>query len=1577
MAGGPLKFMTTLLAGCPPLARVTVKPIMNRRLAVGLIRQTIFLALLGTSLGSAFGAGLNWPTNQLLPTFSAPAPVLDVIDVSSASAAEIDLFASLEGLVNRTQPQIACVSSGDGEGRLTWLNLHNLTYTLTNGYGVVQKYRSYYNGLVVTDTNLLDTLNLATTIAGVSNVLICDPSLLFTLTNAPYNLPIAQDLRGRFTTKYQVYNYLYTNLWPNCPHRLCSGLYTNLHGNLRDYLVAVKAACVWLDPANGVDALTLAPFMADLAANKSLYIGWWPSEADGLNWIAQYGIPVLASDWYRNGSVFSGVAQPINVPEIPPPPPLENKVYVALILSDGDNIQYMQHVLKMWWDTPARGAIPLGWTVTPLAAEMDPVLFNYYWSTATTNDCLVSGPSGAGYTHMQNWSAANMAGFAKLSDPYLRRSGLRIITVWDDVTTGVAQAFATNCPTLLGLTDQNENNGTRVDLGLRTILLTVGYSSDTNYFVSKITSAASSWNGTAPLFIAAQADTWHLKPADMVVVASALDTNKYKIVRPDHLFMLYNQTYARPLAVTEAPGRITASNAVLRGVVTPNATNCTAWLEWGTNSNYGSKTTVTNIGALATVKPVAATIAGLLPQRIYHYRVVASNILGMAWGADRQFTTGGRLKAWGNTTLGETNVPPGLTNVVSVSAGANHGLGLKNDGTVVAWGDNHAGQTNVPAGLTNVIAVAGGGQHSLALLANGTVVAWGTNTYGQTNVPAGLSNIVAIAAGGFHSLALAADQTVTSWGYNNFGQTNVPAGLSNVVDVAAGQYHSLALQADGTVTVWGNNSYGQWNVPAGLNRVVAIAAGQNHNLALKADGISPPNLFPVCEWAADALPGSDGSAVSNWTDSVGGKSALQATAANQPKLYTNGINGHKTVRFASAASQFLTVPAAASPLSGASDFTLAVAFKTSTPGDLYNSFYENTGLLGCEQPNAVADWALGLNGSQLAGGLGAGAGDCSTDVSLYGGSVTDGKLHIALYVRSGSIVRLYVDGVIVAAQDGLCSGARGAYDFQIGAMTAATHFFNGDLAEIQLFNRALNWPEITTLTKTLATTYGLSGVAGAAVCKWTADTLSGTDGSVISTWTDGFGGKSAVQPTLGNRPKLYSNVLNGHKVVRFSSPSSQYLTVAAADSPLSAAGSFTVVMVFKTTTAGAVSSSFYNNTGLLGAEQSGVVGDWALCLNGSQLGAGLGGGANGCGADLGLYGGSVTDGNPHIAMYVRAGDTINLYVDGVRVAAQSSLCPGARGNYPFLIGAMTASSLFFNGDIAEIQLYNRALNAWENTSANEILAATYGVGSAAGPVVVWGNTANNLANYPRNLTNVLAVAAGSQFNYALNGNGTVTGWGYNGQNQTNPPANLINVTAIAGGTNFGLALGNQPPVASNVTVAGYVDHDLTFALPVANPDGGALNYRIQTLPAAGALYQFSGGGRGSLIGAPNTLVSDPAGKVVFAPAPGAAGNPYATFTFTADDGWFSAGMATATVSINQPTVPQFTSLAWGSTNVGGSFNLNFQGAAQATYSVWTSTNLIDWSKLGTAAEDSPGQYGFSDGSVTDHPQQFYRIYSGQ
>jgi GxGYxYP putative glycoside hydrolase C-terminal domain/GxGYxY sequence motif in domain of unknown function N-terminal/Concanavalin A-like lectin/glucanases superfamily/Regulator of chromosome condensation (RCC1) repeat len=1517
---------------------------------------------------------LNWPANQLLPTFPTPATNIDCIDVSSSTGAEIDLFASLQGIVNRIQPRVANASSVDSEGKFIWLTLHNLPYTLINGYSAITKYRTNFNGLVVTDPSQPDTLNLATTIAGVSNLLICDPGLLGTLTNAPYNLPIAQDLRGRFTTKYQIYSYLYSNYWPQCTHRMIAGLAPDLHGELRDYLVATKCANVWLDPGplNSSDRSTLAPFLNDMKPLNGIYTGWWPSEGNGLNYIAQYGIPVLASDFFRNASVFSGIPHQINVPPIPPPPPLTNKVYVSLILSDGDNIQYMQHVMKMDWDKPARGTIPIGWTVSPLAVDLDPMMMNHYWSSATTNDCLISGPSGAGYCHIQNWSSANQAALAKVSDAYLQRAGLKVITVWDQVTTGVARAFATNCPTLLGLTDQSGGNYTSVNLGLRTRGLAVSYSSTASDIIAGITNAAASFNGTTPMFIAAQAVVWNLGPSDLVNIANSLDTNKYVIVRPDHLFLLNNQVYGYSTATTKSASGISSGKATLQGLVNPNSASASAWFEWGTNKNYGFRTAITNQSGSSN-RPLAAVISGLQSGVVYHYRIASSNTLGVVWGADKTISTGGRVKAWGDGSLGQTNIPPGLTNATSISAGANHGLALKSDGTVTAWGYNNFSQTNVPAGMSNIIQVSGGIQHSLALNNSGSVLAWGDDTFGQTDLPIGLTNVIEVAAGGYHNLALKADGTVTAWGSNSAGQTNVPAGLSNVVSIAAGRLHSLALKSDGTVAAWGDNSNNQTNIPAGLKNVVAISAGDYHSLALKADGNSSP-LVPVdARWVADSLSGTNGANIASWQDSVASKIATQVSQANQPWLFTNALGGHNVLRFSGANNQFLSVSSGNSAISGAGDFSMVVLFRTSTPGLASTSFFQNTGILGAEQPNIVADWALCLNGTQLGGGLGAGAGNCSADSSFYGGSVTDGKPHIAMYVRSADTVRLYLDGAIVSAQNALCTAPRGNFDFQIGAMTTSSGFFDGDIAEVQLYKRALNRWEMAMINQTLANTYSLSGFAGVPVTRWVADSLNGSDGSAISSWPDKLASRNATQTTSARQPKLFSNVINHHKTVRFSSAANQYLTVSAIDSPVSAMGSFTLLVVFKTSTPGISSTLFYQNTGLIGCEQSGVVQDWALCVNGSQLGAGLGGGTSGCGTDLSLYGGLVTDGNPHIGAYVRSGGTIELFVDGVLVASQSSLCPAARGAYPFQIGAMTSGSLFFNGDIAEIQIFDRALSSMELNIVNQSLASTYGIRSAAGQLVAWGNNSSGQTTVPTNGVNIISTASGSAFNLAIKNDGSFLGWGNNTSGQTSFLAGLTNVAAVAGGQNFTLAVGNQTPLVNDSTVTGFLNHDLTFALPGSDPDGNPFGFMLTSLPANGSLYQYDSGNRATMISSPNTSVTDPAGRLIFAPAPDSVGTPYANFSFMAQDAFYSSGPAQVTLNIDYPAQPQFSDWSYHPANDPNPvFNLHFTGSSNATYSIWSSENLIDWTKLGTATEPFAGQYLFTDAAATNSPKRFYR-----
>ena len=200
----------------------------------------------------------------------------------------------------------------------------------------------------------------------------------------------------------------------------------------------------------------------------------------------------------------------------------------------------------------------------------------------------------------------------------------------------------------------------------------------------------------------------------------------------------------------------------------------------------------------------------------------------------------GLVVSLGYREYDQTNVPPGLTNIVGLAAGDWHSLALRADGTVVAWGSDTFGQSSLPAGLSDVVAIAAGGVHSLALRRDGTVVAWGAVDdpryvpvdYGQTDVPDDLVDVVAIAAGGVHGLALKSDGRVVWLGAGGLEQNAVPAGWSNVVAIAAG-IGSVALLGDGSVVRW---EYGPPTALPGWTNVVAVATGENRYLGLRADG---------------------------------------------------------------------------------------------------------------------------------------------------------------------------------------------------------------------------------------------------------------------------------------------------------------------------------------------------------------------------------------------------------------------------------------------------------------------------------------------------------------------------------------------------------------------------------------------------------------------------------------------------------------------------------------------------------------------------------------------------------------------
>lgn len=106
----------------------------------------------------------------------------------------------------------------------------------------------------------------------------------------------------------------------------------------------------------------------------------------------------------------------------------------------------------------------------------------------------------------------------------------------------------------------------------------------------------------------------------------------------------YNSTVpisypAAPVIVSASSSALDLNSETLNAAVNPAGPPTSVYFQYGITNAYGSTTPTQSLLAGVTGVPITATLTGLQPATIYHYRVVATSSWGTSMSADATFTT--------------------------------------------------------------------------------------------------------------------------------------------------------------------------------------------------------------------------------------------------------------------------------------------------------------------------------------------------------------------------------------------------------------------------------------------------------------------------------------------------------------------------------------------------------------------------------------------------------------------------------------------------------------------------------------------------------------------------------------------------------------------------------------------------------------------------------------------------------------------------------------------------------------------------------------------------------------------------
>ncbi len=270
--------------------------------------------------------------------------------------------------------------------------------------------------------------NVARSLAGVFNAI--PVTAAWVATAQSYGLTQALDVRG------QNELWMYNNYWNQFNKHGLIEQYDGSGAATQQFLGDWATYRKYLMYYDGNGSSTFRQTINTAANDNALNWGWGMDEFAWVKHCSQKKtIPVVAN-YSENLSLLCqlGSKRAVQNPAVhalPTLTPQAGKHYVAIVMSDGDNIQWLQRNFPCsdWWGNSNRGNFKMNWEMNPACLDACPPVIQYYYSTATTNDFFVDSPSGTSYVYPRYY--ADKDGFVAKMNNFIREADLHVVSVLD------------------------------------------------------------------------------------------------------------------------------------------------------------------------------------------------------------------------------------------------------------------------------------------------------------------------------------------------------------------------------------------------------------------------------------------------------------------------------------------------------------------------------------------------------------------------------------------------------------------------------------------------------------------------------------------------------------------------------------------------------------------------------------------------------------------------------------------------------------------------------------------------------------------------------------------------------------------------------------------------------------------------------------------------------------------------------------------------------------------------------------------------------------------------------------------